>query len=221
MTDDRESNRSERWKDRQSTMPRFEVEFRSRTASLMVDNLLGQRVPESLFVDTVRRHDEVLENARTANSRVDDDKMNDNKPLTRIGALPQLPELPPGFDIIQHSNLTYHPFHHALSLGLRHTATREEAVELAWDSFREIDEVWHAWIEAVRVVLDNSGNLPLDRIGLPTPVVTTLRFQGIQSLHDLARLTWHDLLKMPNIGRKSIRKIEEALARHNLELHRP
>lgn len=139
--------------------------------------------------------------------------------LTRIGDFPQLPELPPGFGIVQNQDLTYHASHHALSLGLGHTATREEAITLAWDSFREIDEEWHAWISAIRVILENSMDLPLDEIGLPTPVVKTLSLHGVQSLHGLARLTWPELLKMPNIGRRSIHKIQEVLARHNLKLN--
>jgi len=61
------SNREQRWSDRKESMPKFEIEFRARTAAIMLDNLLGQTIPESIFVDTIRKHDRWLANAKLVN----------------------------------------------------------------------------------------------------------------------------------------------------------
>jgi hypothetical protein len=140
--------------------------------------------------------------------------------LPRVGTLPPSPELPPRYVLNEWPDGRW-SIDHDLDPELKPVPTREEAITQAWDNFREIDEQWHAWIDAVRALIDNSGDLPLDRIGLPGPVVKVLRSHGVQCMHALARISWPELLKMPGIGRKSLRKIEEALARHNLEVYRP
>ncbi len=59
---------------------------------------------------------------------------------------------------------------------------------------------------------------PLDDLELSGRTLNTLRADGIETIGELVARTAQDLLRMPNLGRKSLAEIEEALARFGLRL---
>lgn len=56
-------------------------------------------------------------------------------------------------------------------------------------------------------------------IGLSTFVANNLLDAGIKTLGDLAGCTATDLLKQPNLGRKSVNDIKSVLATYGMKLH--
>jgi DNA-directed RNA polymerase alpha subunit len=59
---------------------------------------------------------------------------------------------------------------------------------------------------------------PLDETDLPTRTINCLRACRITTVGDLVARTRGDLLRVPDVGRKSLRDILDLLARHELEL---
>ncbi len=58
----------------------------------------------------------------------------------------------------------------------------------------------------------------LEALGLRQPVFYALRNEGLNTVAKLCRKTEVDLLRTPNLGRKSLRQIKEALRRIGREL---
>lgn len=58
----------------------------------------------------------------------------------------------------------------------------------------------------------------LDELGLPVRLTNCLKCEGIYFIKDLVSRTALNLLKMPNLGGESLRKIKESLSRHGLYL---
>jgi DNA-directed RNA polymerase subunit alpha len=59
---------------------------------------------------------------------------------------------------------------------------------------------------------------PVDELELTVRSANCLRAEAIQYIGDLVRRTEQDLLKTPNLGRKSLSEIKEVLAARGLTL---
>jgi DNA-directed RNA polymerase subunit alpha len=68
-------------------------------------------------------------------------------------------------------------------------------------------------------IVDNQ-DLTTKLLDLDLTVRTTNCFvaEGIKTLGDLVKCTYHDLLKMPNFGRKSLKEVRDMLKERGLKL---
>lgn len=65
---------------------------------------------------------------------------------------------------------------------------------------------------------ENAGSILIADLPFSTRSVNVLAASGIETLLDLAMLTGQELMRSPNLGRKSLTEIEGILAAHGLEL---
>jgi len=59
---------------------------------------------------------------------------------------------------------------------------------------------------------------PIDTLELSARSLNSLKSEGVKTIGDLVQKTESDLMKTPNLGRKSLNEIKEALAVHGLTL---
>jgi hypothetical protein len=91
----------------------------------------------------------------------------------------------------------------------------------AWDAaVRSVkSQIEYLWVEPEQkqgVLATKIFNVEFDMRGF-----NCMRAEGIETLGDLIKYSERDLMKVPNMGRKSIKRIQEVLASMNLTLKGP
>lgn len=72
--------------------------------------------------------------------------------------------------------------------------------------------------EAPDIEFNDSSNTGKIDIWFTNRTFNCLKSENISTIRDLVSKTHNDLLKIPNLGRKSLKEIVDELAKHNLHL---
>lgn len=96
----------------------------------------------------------------------------------------------------------------------------KEAAGILQEYFKQLVEPKKIVInkKPAKAVPDETLKLTVEEIDLPTRIANTLRKGGYGTVEDLTKATFADLLRVKNLGEKSIQKIVDVLAKKSLSL---
>ena len=70
----------------------------------------------------------------------------------------------------------------------------------------------------IKTIVSGVMGKPIEYLGLHTRAINCLKAENIWYVGDLVQVTRNELLKVPNLGRRSLSEISELLASHGLAL---
>lgn len=107
-------------------------------------------------------------------------------------------------------------------IGFCHGASRASLDEKASDAFyyirNEIVEIYHLINKIEDTESEKFLNKSIKELGFTGRTQTCLLSDNIKTIGQLILLRENDLLKAPNLGKKSLAEIKEVLANYNLTL---
>ncbi len=102
-----------------------------------------------------------------------------------------------------------------------------EAVRMAADILREqfnvflglaSGEIYHSATSTTQQPVNAGLNRPIEELELTARSLNSLKGEGISTIGELVQRSEADLLKAPNLGKKSMNEIKEALSKRDLAL---